>query len=77
MWSLLTVSEVRGETGWKSFSGDCVRHWKSRHATRLLNCFRAIRLMARRGIRRRSARSAWAGRNRSLRRAALPQAVAC
>ena len=69
MRSLLTVSEVWGETGWKSFSGDCVRrHQKSLRVIRLRSCLRAIRLpRERRGIRRRWARLALAGENRSPR----------
>ena len=73
MRSLLTVSEVWGETGWKSFSGDCVRrHQKSLRVIRLRSCLRAIRLpRERRGIRRRWVRFALFGQqDKSLRRAA-------
>src|SRR5580692_6169318 len=62
--SLLTVSEVWGETGKKSFSGDFVRHQKSLHAIRLRSCLRAIRRpKERRGIRHRWERLALVGAN--------------
>ena len=69
----MTVSEVWGETGWKSFSGGRVRRQKSRHGIRFRSCLRAIlHRTTRRGFRRlhncrRLARWALAGQNKTLR----------